>query len=460
MIRKLFQNAKAGNLSLRRIQALMVFLAVLVSGILLWYTYSSSGTSQRLKETTDQYISLHDAVDELMDASDYLTEMAQRFSVQGDRKYMDAYFDEAFNTRRRQHALEVMKQYPDTEAAQAELQQALNESLSLMDREYYSMRLVIEAKGYTQYPAVLERVNLSKEDAALSPAKQMDLAQRMLLDEDYYAQKEHIRKSMSRSRDELTRSTQSDQLTVGKHLDLDLELVRIIIIAQTIMFLLMMWITVRLGISPVLTAVKSIQADSRIPVVGASEFRYLAQAYNKMYEYYHSSIQRLNYKASHDELTRLYNRSGYELLLSTIDLNSTYYLLIDVDYFKDVNDTWGHEVGDRVLQRVAEVIRRQFRSDDYVCRIGGDEFAVLMTHTGLEHQKLVGEKLERINQELSKPSELALPAVSISAGVAHGSAAESAAVLFEQADHALYETKRRGRNGYTFHDSIAAVPTK
>lgn len=454
MIRNYIQNARGGSVSLRRIQTLMVVLALTVSGILLYFSFTSSDKSQMLTQATDQYISLHDAVDELMDASDYLTEMAQRFTAQGDRKYMNAYFEEAFTTRRRQHALETMGKYPGTEAAKAELQQALNESLSLMDREYYSMRLVVEAKGYTGYPEQLQQVVLNPEDESLSPAEQMDLARNMLLDEDYYAQKDRIRKSMGRSRDELTQSTQKDQLAVKTHLNRNLELVRVNILVQSVIFLLMIWITMRMGIHPVLTAVKSIQADRRIPVIGASEFRYLAQAYNKMYEYYHASIQRLNYKASHDELTKVYNRSGYELLLSTIDQNSTYFLLIDVDHFKDVNDTWGHDVGDRVLQRVAEAIQKQFRSDDYVCRIGGDEFAVLMTHTQPAHRKLVSTKLERINQELSVPGEGELPAVSLSAGVAHGSEAGTTADLFDHADKALYETKRRGRNGHTFHSDM------
>lgn len=456
---KTIDKEKFRNFSLRKTQILMVCFAIVVSGVLISFTFASSRSAHRLTVATEEYMTLHDAADELMDASDYLTEMAQRFTDRGDRKYLNAYFQEAFTTRRRQEALEIMDRYSGTEVAKAELQNALNESLSLMDREYYAMKLVIEAQGYTTYPEVLHGVELSAEDAALSPEEKMDLAQSLLLDEEYYTQKDRIRASMGRSRDELTKSTQRNHSLIGQRLNRDQGLVRIIILIQAVMFLLMIWMTIRLGIQPVLSAVKSIQNDRKIPEMGASEFRYLAQAYNKMYDYYHASIQRLNYKASHDELTGVYNRSGYELLLSSIDLESSYFLLIDVDNFKAVNDTHGHEVGDRVLQKVAGIIRKQFRSDDYVCRIGGDEFSVLMTNAVPEHRALVGQKLERINRALADTSD-GLPLISISAGVAHGSNAQTTADLYEQADRALYETKRRGRNGYTFHESMYSSPRK
>ena len=121
-----------------------------------------------------------------------------------------------------------------------------------------------------------------------------------------------------------------------------------------------------------MNAVNRIKENSLIPEVGANEFRYLARAYNKMYEVYKKSLASLNFKASHDELTGVYNRAGYDLLLSGLDLNSTYMILIDVDNFKSINDTYGHEIGDRVLIKLADVIKSHFRSEDNICRIVGD----------------------------------------------------------------------------------------
>jgi diguanylate cyclase (GGDEF)-like protein len=336
------------------------------------------------------------------------------------------------------------------------MKQALDESISLMDREYYSMKLVIEALGYKDYPQVLRGIELSSEDKALSSDAKMDKAQSMLLDEDYYSQKDRIRSSMSKSREALILATQQSEVELGQALEYDLTVVKVMIAVLVFIFLLSIGITIALAVNPILQAVKSIRADSQIPLVGASEFRYLAKAYNKMFEQHQSNIEQLSYKASHDALTKVYNRSGYELLLSSIDWKRIFYLLIDIDDFKHVNDTQGHEMGDEVLQYVASSIQRQFRNDDYICRIGGDEFAVLMTDADPSQWKLVEKKIDRINRDLMEASEdLAL--VSVSAGVVHGSDASTVEELYEYADEALYERKSAGKHGCTFYKQGAPV---
>ena len=162
------------------------------------------------------------------------------------------------------------------------------------------------------------------------------------------------------------------------------------------------------------------------------------------------TLQREIYNATHDRLTQVYNRAGYDLLLSGMDLNQTLMLLIDGDHFKLINDRYGHETGDRTLQRIARAVERNFRSEDYVCRIGGDEFVVLMLHGYPAQSDQIRDRVRRINDELAEPAE-DLPPISISVGCAHGRDAADCAALFDHADHALYETKRNGRNGVTFY---------
>ena len=165
----------------------------------------------------------------------------------------------------------------------------------------------------------------------------------------------------------------------------------------------------------------------------------------------HKTLQREIDKAMHDTLTGLYNRAGYDLFMSSLDLKTAYMLLIDVDSFKAVNDTYGHEVGDRVLKKTAGTITAYFRTDDCACRIGGDEFVVFMANTGDRQKHLIIDRVNRINAELGK-TEGDLPPVSISVGIAHGRHAENAEELFEHADQALYQTKHRGKKGFTFYE--------
>ena len=158
------------------------------------------------------------------------------------------------------------------------------------------------------------------------------------------------------------------------------------------------------------------------------------------------------YKATHDSLTKVYNRAGYDLLLAGVPMNSTFMLLIDADNFKEVNDSYGHETGDRILQKITESIRSVFRAEDYICRIGGDEFVVFMVNTVESQRELIAHKVHSINRKLSDTSD-GLPATSVSAGVAFGGNAADQKEWFEHADKALYETKRSGRNGCSFYNA-------
>jgi len=165
------------------------------------------------------------------------------------------------------------------------------------------------------------------------------------------------------------------------------------------------------------------------------------------------SEHRLTNKAETDELTGLLNRAGYDRLLEELDPNDTILLLVDTDKFKGINDRFGHETGDRVLQKIAKSLLANFRQKDYVCRIGGDEFAVLMLNTTpLEDEKLC-EKVRFINRELAATAADELPTVSVSVGVARGAGAENWTELFKQADSALYQVKQAGGRNCRFYSA-------
>lgn len=102
-----------------------------------------------------------------------------------------------------------------------------------------------------------------------------------------------------------------------------------------------------------------------------------------------------------------------------------------------------------MLQKIAHTIRHCFRAEDCACRIGGDEFIVFMAHTSHEQNDLIVSRIERINAALMN-TEDGLPPITVSAGIAHGDGVAEPAQLFECADRALYETKKKGKRGYTF----------
>lgn len=440
------------GISLRTIHILLVIGAVIMAALMLFATVHLSTDFSHIAQASEQHIELRKAALELMDASDYLTESVQRFAVLGDRRFMDGYFTETFEENRREEAITKMSAGTGAgaEAALSRLRQAMDGSLQLMSREYYAMRLVIDAKGYTDYPEILEAVALSPEDKALTPEQKMLRAVEMTHDDAYYDQKNTIRENMRASLDELERMAYDEDAAMLSAFRRELGFVRVVIILQTIGFFFMVWLTERLGIHPVLNAVERIKADSPIPEIGANEFRYLARTYNKMYEVYKNSLAHLNFKASHDELTGAYNRAGYDLLLSGIDLDTTYMLLFDLDNFKSINDTYGHETGDRILVKLVQVLRNNFRSDDYICRVGGDEFVVFMVHAAKTQQQLIENKIKPILEKLADTGD-GLPQASVSVGIAHGTDAADPEDLFNLADKAMYMTKQNGKRGYAFY---------
>lgn len=144
----------------------------------------------------------------------------------------------------------------------------------------------------------------------------------------------------------------------------------------------------------------------------------------------------------------LLNRRSFDQILSLYEKDRSSFALIlaDVDVFKQINDTCGHDTGDRILKRVAALLHTTFRSIDYVCRIGGDEFAVIMVDMSRELYYTIPDKIAEINGLLAVPED-GLPAVSLSAGVAFSDENDFRGSLFRAADSALYTAKAHGRCG-------------
>ena len=164
---------------------------------------------------------------------------------------------------------------------------------------------------------------------------------------------------------------------------------------------------------------------------------------------FRKETERLNYRVSHDGLTGVLNRAGYDVLMSTLELETVYLVLIDADDFKNINDNYGHETGDRILVKIAGALKDNFRKEDSICRIGGDEFVVLMPHAGKDLKDRIVSAVESVNRDLSDVED-GLPPITVSAGIADGRKASDSVTLFELADRAMYECKRSGKHGFRF----------
>ena len=274
------------GVSLRRFSILMLFVSLVIMVILLVTTFRTVNAFHSLSAATSDYIEQAAAADNLMDASDYLTEEVQRYTVMGERPHLENYFREAEEDRRREQALAVMFRNAPNSPALTQLQTAMQESVDLMNREYYAMRLVLEASGDQDIPEAIRAVELTEEDRALSPEEKNAKARLLMHDSDYYAQKSRIRADMQECVDTLTENTHQVRQNMENRMGRCLTWMIILIVVQSVCVFKFLLLTNRLGVRPLLNAVNHIRRDEQLPVTGAQEFRYLADTYNKMYHTY------------------------------------------------------------------------------------------------------------------------------------------------------------------------------
>jgi diguanylate cyclase (GGDEF)-like protein len=169
-------------------------------------------------------------------------------------------------------------------------------------------------------------------------------------------------------------------------------------------------------------------------------------------------IQRLQTKlrdqAIRDPLTDLYNRRylqeelGNEIRLAERRYYPVTVVLIDIDHFKQVNDRFGHPVGDRVLVELAELMRGNIRGSDFACRYGGEEFCLVLSDIGIDRAtQRIQDLLDRFHALVVNVGSKKLKSLTFSAGLAeyprHGRSGEA---LLKAADVALYNAKAAGRD--------------
>lgn len=160
--------------------------------------------------------------------------------------------------------------------------------------------------------------------------------------------------------------------------------------------------------------------------------------------------ERYKHLSSRDPLTGAYNRYGFEQRLSELLHSDEFHplslILLDVDHFKQFNDTYGHDVGDKVLQQLVSRLERHTRQQDVLCRWGGEEFLLLCPATTAHNAARLAEKLRSLIAEETTDVEAFEISLTASFGVCQLVESESYVDAFTRADRALYSAKHQGRN--------------
>lgn len=442
------------KLHIKRFSTGSIILAAILSVLFVVIYIFGSRCYRRMDEATQLYLVSEQSAMQLQKGSDLLTEQVRMYVLTGERKYMDGYFEEANVTKSREAAVDALREHFAGTQILTDLENALGDSKMLMDREFYAMHLTARANSLPedQLPQEVAAASLSEEDLALTPQALSEKARTTVSDSIYQGVKSKINDNVDRCVEDLLQLTQEHRSTYSS-LFLRLYILEEAGLLILIVFLIISSIIVRmLIVDPLVCYNASIQQDETVPVIGAAELQSLAQTYNKVFTENQATQKIIRHEAEHDALSGLLNRRSFNKILSMYtESNLSFALIIvDIDVFKSVNDTYGHAIGDAVITQVAEKIKNAFRITDYVFRIGGDEFSVIMLDMNSRLRPAIEEKLLELKESLKDlPKEL--PAVTISAGIAFSDRENPTGTIFQDADKMLYRVKENGKNGYLFY---------
>lgn len=226
-----------------------------------------------------------------------------------------------------------------------------------------------------------------------------------------------------------------------------------------LLFVLAIWINNRILISPILniskfTAGIAAGRNERQPtVISNDELGRLSEDINRMADSLQSMYKRMEQLAHTDALTGMMNRRAFEQIATReLELNRRHkrklgLVMLDIDHFKNINDTYGHAIGDEVLKYVTRVCNETLRASDYCFRIGGEEFVLLLHEAGREHVGAVADRCRRSLAEKPWTDGVNTIPLTASFGVSCSPRdGETVDELLKAADKALYKAKSNGRN--------------
>lgn len=156
--------------------------------------------------------------------------------------------------------------------------------------------------------------------------------------------------------------------------------------------------------------------------------------------------QKLKFSANHDPLTQLYNRQYFNETLEKDHREhkeGVTLTIIDIDYFKDINDKFGHSAGDQILQALSKILTLHIRETDFLARWGGEEFVIVSKQSNLNSANQLSIRIQKAISEYNFPY---CKTLSCSFGIAEHTSKENILHCFERADQALYKAKKQGRN--------------
>ena len=438
------------------IQLLNVFFIVITAIVFCFILIISNAVNNRflaVKNALDKFIICEQSSELIKESSSYLTDQARLFVVTHKTDYVKSYLEE-INVNRRQHkALENLEKVcSEKDLALQRLKIALEQGQSLINMELYAIRLAYSTLDIDEIPAQISEIPIRAIDLNVSKEKLQETALNNLFGEGYLIYKtrinENCRLTIAAIEEQIKNNLNLNSSELGTNISRLRFLFLTLLLLNVILFISFAYLI----ILPLERFKTAIENDERLNVIGSLECKHLAESYNEIYDLKAQNEKSLLKKAEYDSLTGILNRRAFDQICrsSSEKRQQLALLLIDMDNFKYINDNYGHAGGDTALQELARILSETFRTDDYVARIGGDEFVVILPNCSRSASNIIKQKILNVNEKLLNIKDNIKP-VSVSVGVAFSDEGFTDD-LFKKADKALYIVKEKGKRGCEIYE--------
>ncbi len=438
------------------IQLLNIFFIVVTAIVFCFILVISNTVNNRfhaVEKAIDKFITCEQSSELIKESSNYLTDQARLFVVTHKPEYVEAYLQEINTDKRQRKAVEALEKVcSEKDIALQRLKIAMEQGQSLINMELYAIRLTYNLIKDIEMPQQIAEIPVRNIDKNLQPEKLTSTAINNLFGEGYLIYKTRINENCRLTIMAIEQQIKEELNLNANELGANINRLRILFLALLLVNVLLFIAFAYLIIVPLEKFKTAIANDERLNVIGSIECKHLAESYNEIYDIKAQNEKSLLKKAEYDALTGILNRRAFDQICHTSSekRQPIALLLIDMDNFKFINDNFGHTGGDTALQELARILTDTFRTDDYVARIGGDEFAAILPNCGSGAANTIKKKILSVNEQLVNIRDNIKP-VSISVGVAFSSSGFSEE-LFKRADKALYIVKEKGKRGCEIYE--------
>lgn len=433
------------NYKIRLKYIILIFTIVffLLATLMLLNTYLLKKYTKESVHLSKLHLRYFDAEQGFLLGSDNLTDNARWFSETGDIKYLNGYFDEATIYCHRDKAIESLREILADENKLHPIDEAMSESLHLMGKEYYSMKLTSIAYDIprSMLPDEVAGVELEPEDATLTKNELKYKARDILHDKEYIDEKNQIVGSAKVFLTSMVQTSEEEYLAISQKSEFYAKTqIFVIFLALFLTFVMNFFLYVCI-VLPLLHARIDIKKRQNIDMPKfILEMDALGTAYNAAVGENMEFMRKLGIQAKTDHLTGLGNRAAYESYTKYLQNNNKEVIMFifDVNKMRDVNNTQGHAAGDELLKKVTRCILDIFvdRKMQNCFRIGGDEFVAYICD---QPESKAYEYIEGFKQRQKDYG------ISVSVGYAYAKDISQIPheKLFEKSDKKMYDDKNK-----------------